>query len=237
MITKYISGNELIGRIDHDLSFDNSDWITKAPLWIADCLALMDVIPALQAVYVDVEIVDYQCNVPLSLKILDRVVVNDIPLIPHQAFNAKFNSSTELINHATRYSTRIDEASLNTIMIFGVETGTARFYYHIPAVEAIDEYHVIMPKVIDDIFVFETVKYFILMRMLQRGYKHPVYDLTSNNPFTNAGLLWKEYQDKARNSVSTLDQAELKVLFDVQREFIKNYDYFYNEGFIPIITA
>jgi len=233
---QYISGKELIGRIDHDLSFDNTDWIAKAPLWIADCISLMDLTPALQPVYVDVAISNYQCNVPLNMKVLDNVVVNNIPLIPHKANNAKYHDDAISINNATRYATRLDEATMITIMEFGVETGTARFYYHIPAVEVVDEYNVVMPKVIDDNFVFECVKYFILMRMLQRGYVHPVFTLKENNPFTNAGLLWKEYEAKARNHVSTLDQAELKVLFDMQRELIKNYDYFYNEGFIPLIN-
>jgi len=229
-MVQYISGRELIARIEFDISFDNTDWIAKAPLWIADCLALMDIAPALQPVYVDVAIVDNQCIAPLNIKILDGITIDNIPLTPHTAYNGGKD-----LNHALRYATKVDTDTATTVVEFGVETGTARFYYHIPAVEPIDDYNVIMPKVIDDIFVFETVKWFIVMKMLQRGYVHSIYTLKDNNPFTNVGLLWKEYEAKARNHVSTMNQAELKVLFDMQRELIKDYDYFYRGNFTPVI--
>lgn len=232
MIT-YISGNELIARIDNELSIDTTDWIAKAPLWIADCLAELDLLEALEPVKVNVNIVNYQCIAPINLKVLDRIVVNNIPLVPHKAINGFTAEDAAAINSATKYSVRPDSSSLNTIIQFGVQTGVATFYYKIPAVEAVDSYKVIMPKVPNDIHVINAVKWFIMVKLLQRGYVHPVFNLRENNPFTNPALAWQEETFKARNSVSTMDQGERRVISEMTREFIKNYDYFYNEGFIP----
>lgn len=233
MVTTYISGKELIGRIDNELSIDTTDWIAKAPLWIADCLAELDILPSLEPVKVNVTITNYQCIVPINLKLLDRVVVNNIPLKPHVAANVHTAEDAAAINHATRYSIRSDNTTLNTIMEFGVETGTATFYYHIPAVEPIDDYKIVMPKVPNDIFVINAVKWFIMVKLLQRGYVHPIFNLKENNPFTNPGIAWNNAKFEARNSVSTMDQNERRVISEMTREFIKNYDYFYNEGYIP----
>jgi len=237
MITTYISGNELIGRVDHELSIESSDWVTKAPLWIADCLAELDILDALQPVKVSMNIVDYQCTVPINLVLLDRVTINGIPLTPHKAVNAKWSEDVTVIDHATRYSVRPDSDSLHTIMEFGVETGIATFYYNIPAVEPINEFNVVMPKVPNNIHVINCVKWFIMIKLLQRGFVHPVFNLKENNKFTNPALAWEEEQYKARNSVSTMDQSERRVISEMTREFIKNYDYFYNEGYLAPITA
>jgi len=228
-IVTFTSGAEVIGRIEHDLQLDNSDWIAKAPLWIADIIADMDILPSMDDVKVSVSIVDYQCLIPINLKMLTRLVVNGIPLTPHLASNQKFAADSADINHATKYS-----VLNNTYITFGVETGTADFYYKIPAVEVVDEYKVVMPKVIDNIHVFESIKWGILVKMIHQGYKHPIFSLNNNNPYTNPAMLYDKAVKRARNDIGTMDQSERRVFSELTREFIKNYEYFYNEGFITV---
>lgn len=228
-VYNFISGAQVIGKIDHDLTLDNSDWIAKAPLWIIDCICDLGITLAYEDVRAEVEIIDYQCAIPLNIKLLETITVNNIPLTPHKALNQKFTTDTALINHATKYS-----VLNNTYITFGVETGTAIFYYKIPAVEVVDEYGIVMPKVVDEYYTLEAIKWFIMVKLLQNGYIHPVFNLTQNNPFTNAGMLYNEMKKKARNSLGTMDQAEWRNFAELSREFIKNYDYFYNERFSPV---
>lgn len=228
-IVLFTSGAEVIGRIENDLQLDNSDWIAKAPLWIVDILADMDILPAMEDVKVNVNIVDYQCAIPVNLKLLVRLVVNNIPLTPHLANNQKFKEDSSMLNHATKYS-----VLNNTYITFGVETGVATFYYKVPAVELITEYNIVMPKVLNNNHVFETIKWGILVKMIHNGYKHPLFTLASNNPFVNPALLYASEIKKARNNTSIMDASERRVFSELTREFIANYDYFYNEGFISI---
>jgi hypothetical protein len=234
-VIQYIPGNEVIARIDFNLKLDNTNWIADMPLIIADCIADMDILPAMEYVKIDVAITDYQCVVPISLKILDRVTINGIPLKPHTANNAKVDNKIISTDHRYKYSIKSGLAGAS-IITFGVESGIATFYYYMPALETVNEYGIVMPKVIDNIHVIMTIQWFLMIRLLQNGYVHSIFNLDKNNPYTNVGILWEKTRKKARNSVGTMDQGERRIFSEMTREFIKNYDYFYTQGFIPAST-
>lgn len=226
MIAPLVSGNQVIARIENDLSIDNSNWLTKAPLWIADALAEMNLVQAFELNRIELDIIDYQVLLPLNIKLLDRITINGVVLTEHVALNPKQKPDISNIHNHLKYAIN------NAYAVFGIETGKAVFYYRVPSVAVANDYGIVVPNVPDNIFVFQAIKWYILVKLLQDGYVHPIFNLRENNIYTNPGLAWDVTMKKAKNSVGTLSYAERENVSKLLREFIVNYSYYTNEGFI-----
>lgn len=70
----------------------------------------------------------------------------------------------------------------------------------------------IFPLIPDDENLFNAIMYYCLKNILQRGYHHPVLNLTSNNHYTNPALAYEKYSMKARNSCNALSPSVKKSL-------------------------
>lgn len=87
-----------------------------------------------------------------------------------------------------------------------------------------DYYDCEVPYIYDNGTLLEALSWYILFKYLSRGSKHPVYDLKSNNQYTNPFAQWMYYKSKAKTSVLN-DMAKGK------DEGWNNF--FYNSTFLP----
>ena len=68
------------------------------------------------------------------------------------------------------------------------------------------------PLIPDNEDVRKAVGAYVMMRLLMRGYIHPILNLRDNNPFTNPGIAYKEAALKARMSCMAMNLPQRKNL-------------------------
>ena len=64
MIYQLTSGKEVLARVENNFSIDYSDWVGRAPLWIADALDQLQLVSSYEDKYVDLEVVDHITLLP-----------------------------------------------------------------------------------------------------------------------------------------------------------------------------
>lgn len=88
-----------------------------------------------------------------------------------------------------------------------------------------DEYYDCeVPYIYDNGILLDALSWYILFKYLSRGSKHPVYSLSSQNPYTNPFAQWTLLKSKAKTSV----------LNDMKRSGDEGWNnFFYNSTFLP----
>lgn len=108
------------------------------------------------------------------------------------------------------------ELNFNTDSI-QVETYETATYYD-------DYYDCYCPYIYDNGLLLEALAWYCLFKYLSRGSKHPVYDLKSQNPYTNPFAQWTLLKNKAKTSV----------LNDMSKGVDDGWNnFFYNSTFLP----
>jgi hypothetical protein len=87
-----------------------------------------------------------------------------------------------------------------------IEDGYIWIHYYKFPYEYDDDHGINLPFVPENEEVIEYITSYIMLCMLQRGYKHPTYNLESNNEFTNVGLKLKKQYIPAKNSANAWDK-------------------------------
>lgn len=206
MIYRLINGDSVIGSVISKFNIDNSDWIAKSPQWILDCLDDIRIVSDLETHESELTIVDNKILLPCDIKSLKGVVYNDTRVYAEDSLDGKTDGVTyKLLN--------------NNYLLFNrnytFDNGeTALLYWKGFPISDTSIYNIPFPMIPDNSDLVEAISYYILMLYLQHGYKHPVFDLNSNNMFTNPALKYYGADNKsglrlvARNSVKTLNADE-----------------------------
>lgn len=66
-----------------------------------------------------------------------------------------------------------------------------------------------IPVIPDNGLLIECIAAWCMYKMLCRGYKHPVFNLTSNSPAVNPFVFWLQNKEKAKNSVTADKQGDI----------------------------
>lgn len=225
---KYISGKEIIARAAVGFSLDSSQWIFTAPLDIADGLAQLKIPQTLQYMVSEGVVEGYKCELPCNIKLLIAVEYNGRRLRRIGSFN---NINTDMLankgyNTEEGYELRGDNWITTTF-----PEGTILFHFRIPPVEYDKVNNLYIPKVPDDAYVIESLKWYLVLQLLYKGYKHPTFNLSDNNEFTNPGLQWEKNKRRARNSVNIIDADEREAISKLSRSFFQNYNTYDNVSF------
>jgi hypothetical protein len=88
-----------------------------------------------------------------------------------------------------------------------------------------EQYGCDLPVIPNNGYLIEAIAAFCMYKMLSRGYKHPVYNLTANNPGINPYLGWSELKERARISVAIGEQGDIEDK-GLWRSAMYLYDYF-----------
>lgn len=218
---RYISGKEIIARVSNDFTIDNSQWIYSAPLWIADALAQLKIPMSLQYTTKEIEVVDYKFEIPVDIRLIIAVEYNGYRLKRLGIFN---NMSPEALANRGYDSNEGYELVGNGWCTTTFKEGTLILHYRIPPTEYDKFTGMLIPKVPDDTYVIEAINWYIILHVLYKGFQHPVFNLNSNNEFTNAGMQWEKNKKRARNSVNVIDADEREEISLLFRKFIQNYN-------------
>ena len=248
-IKRRISIQRLVGKVDNDFNLSESDWIPRVGAWVIDALSQLKVLPMekkRRELEVSERIALFPCEITTSeLKVFDKYgneIANGadskcgcpkstiLPTGGQEKTIGVTNPNAE--DYAT--STILDnvqnipeghmfylqgnniELNFDTDKII-VESLEVATYY--------DEYYDCeVPYIYDNGTLLEALSWYILFKYLSRGSKHPVYSLTSQNPYTNPFAQWTLLKSKAKTSV----------LNDMKRSGDEGWNnFFYNSTFLP----
>lgn len=219
MIYTLTSAKDVIARVDNNFDIDYADWITRAPLWIADALNKMELVNGYEEVALPLTIEDYHVQIPktvvpdikriLGVSYSDNLLIRLNVLQPVRLPNVSISSySTETYN--------IKNGHITT----SFEEGDIILYCDQIPVEYDEERMVYFPRIPDDSVIMEALEWYIMYSILKKGHKHPLFSLDSNNPITNPFLMWQQTKKAAMNRGSKLDPDERYNIMKLMTTFI-----------------
>jgi hypothetical protein len=222
MVYKEVNGEQVLARTISTFNIDNSDWIAKSPKWIDECLKDLKLISELEIRYEDCTIVDNKFLLPCDSDSVQAIEYNETYVDLTDTITGKNSDylSMQFVNN--------NYGLLNLNLTFD-EGETVRVYYKGVNLKASKLYNILIPNVPDNDDVFEAMSYFILIRYLQNGYTHPIYNLNSNSHVTNPFLLYYGYDNitglriRARNSAKKLNKLQMNNIIARQRSLNENH--------------
>lgn len=237
----------LIGKVDNDFNLSGSDWIGRVAAWTQDALSQLNCLP-MELKRRELKVNNRIAKFPFKLnaRYINVYDKNGIE-IKHANGDVPVNNS-EYANHANDAYSEIgvfindNKQGIETTKIARVVQGDSSRNYVISGngidlnfdtdIIFVDTYEVATyydeyyetqcPYIYDDGYLLEALSYYILFKYLNRGGKHQVYALNSNNAITNPFLQWNSLKPKAIASV------KIKLYED------KGWaNFFYNSTFRP----
>lgn len=218
MLYQLTSSKEIVGRIDNNFDVDYSDWVGRAPLWIADALDQLQMVSSYEEVYIDLEVENYIVNLP------DHVP-QDIRRIQGVEYDGVLLRRLNVLNPIKQpnvnceYSSEYTYSIKNGYIVCSFEEGTIRLYYQTPAIEFEVETQIYWPKVPINSIIQGAIEWYIIYSILKRGHKHPTFSLDSKNPITNPYAMWEQEAKKARNQGSPMDIEDRAEMSRLLRTF------------------
>jgi hypothetical protein len=223
MIYKLTSANEVIARIENNFDIDYADWISRAPVWIADAMDRLKLVSAYEEAIFPTVIEEYACELPndsvSDIKRILGVEYRDMWLKRIGIVAPK-----RMVTYNTRNISRETYTIKNSHIITSFEEGEVNIYYDRPAIEYNSLRQVYLPKVPENSIAQDAISWYLIYCMLKRGHKHPIYSLDSKNPLTNPYLMWIDESKKARNSCGAMDREERENFSIMLRTFAVNLE-------------
>lgn len=212
MIYRLINGEQVLAKVITMFNIDNSDWIAKSSQWLLDGLSDMRITANTETYSRTVEIVDRKAKLPCDIKSLVDVEYNNERITRE---NITTGIKDDVLTYQLLHNNYI---LLNQDYFYPDESVT--FYFKSLPITLSKLYNVYLPEVPDNFDVIQALAYYVLTQYLMHGYKHTIFDLNSNNSFTNPAIIYYGLDRKsglrlvARNSINSLDAHAMENLQD-----------------------
>jgi hypothetical protein len=251
MIYTTISGETCIARVLDRYNIKTNDWIPRCNDWIVSALRKMRLYSSYEICYTELPFENYRFKLPCELLILDAVVYdghrlnvnNSIGAFNHDKLMTSEGSitlrainTTVPVDDGIQY-VPIDEEYLtlpfsNTIEytpnhhgwihLSNVESGLVTIYYRRLPVEYSEDYKIWFPKIPDKEEVLECIDWYVLTKILSRGYKHEVYSLTSAQQMLNPDIRFNETLKSARSAAKAISSDTRRLITSYLTTFLHN---------------
>ena len=201
----------VLAKIEETLKPGTASWIGSAYEWIGEAIGKIGVYGQYAILCKEFSVTEYRLKFPCALDNFIGIRYQGYRLCINPNINAAKDVSqwqgvslgTDNVIHPTHYYTYNEGEYLK----FSFETGDVEiFYFGLPC----DENG--FPKIPDNENYVEALMWYVLNRMLLRGYKHPLPEIT----FQYTHDMWEHFMCRARNEVNTMS------IDDVQ-EFMNNW--------------
>lgn len=203
----YVNSAELIREIYDDYNITSDDFVSRAPAWIYNALDELNFIQAYVEKTTDIPIEHYRGKLPDDFQGLIDLIIDDTKiqlLSPHDNdYNTKFkdtvekdglieNTGDDITNKSfdstTKNKDKAEYYVSNGWIHTNIESTTAYLKYKAIPSELDTNLNMYFPLIYNEGMLRRYIKLYIIRQILLRGYKHPVLNLTSNNPVINPGL-------------------------------------------------
>jgi hypothetical protein len=209
-----ISGSNVIANVQDTFNIDGSDWIQRAANWINKALADIGVTSELPIQVKEVQAEEYKVELPCDIKSLEAVEVDGYRIYRTRSIISPHEDNKYADYHIVTYKVLGDN-------YIEFETGneyfrdvTVKIHFKSFQYEIFKPYDIKVPLVPDLEIVQDAIAAYIMIKILGRGYKHPVFSLNNNNPATNPYLMYygvtgkSGLRKKARLKIKGMDKDE-----------------------------
>lgn len=229
-----VSSRQVIARLLDGFKIDTADWIPRAALWIQDAMFDMRLVNNAPIVKIDLDVEEYKVKMPDGSRGLEAVSYNGVKLTKLEYINIVESNVGDM-----QFPTNTYELTKNGYLLFGFETGTVSIYCRSLPVEVEEEgkTKVLYPLIPDNPILFEALEFYILTKLLQKGYNHPLFSLSHQSEILNPYLRWLKLRKQAANSVTSLSFDERAVISTQIRTLLPSDRYpaevLFKETYIP----
>lgn len=187
----------LLLYIKDSFEFNDDDWKTKAVEFIARGLEKIGCTPTYKVVVEEHTFTDYRLELPTDVNYLIEVEDDNCCYIP-------VVNSTSLLDECKCCINKCPDSVYanydNGFLHFSIETATIKLrYYTLPLDD--DGF----PLIPDDADVIEALTWWVMYKMITRGYKH--HTITN---WKEAYQMWKDLYPAAQNSLKHPTVAQMK---------------------------
>lgn len=197
-VYKTCSIDRVIGRIYRDFKPSNSGWVDDAIEWVGEAIDIMKVHQGYGEQHISVNVVDYRFKLPCGIENLLAVTYGNKRLQRSGGINhkntAKCTASNLMLNVQESYSLNPNYGHTT------FKEGCVTVYY-----EGIELDCNGFPTVIDDAVYIEALTWYVMARMLLRGFKHQTIT------YEFADMKWEKTYPKAQNRFRMCDIDEQEV--------------------------
>lgn len=186
MVYKTCSVNKVIAQIYRDFKPSHSGWIGDAVEWIGDAIDIMKCAGGYGEQVEEVEIIDYRGKLPCQVESILGISRDGMRLARNGGLNHKNlkSSKVNILPGCVTQSYTLNPNYINT----SFEDGCIQIYY-LGIETDCDGY----PIIIDDAIYREALTWYVLMKMLGRGFKHQTFN------YRDAEERWKKAYPRAQN--------------------------------------
>jgi hypothetical protein len=221
----YISIDEIIGQVANDFNPTDEDWIPRVPEWVAACLAELNVTATgtvKRKLDVNGRTAIYPCK--LNRKHFKVFTKNGCEVKEFDGGCCTTCGGTDFDDDCNLYYT----LGKNNKILLNFETDMICVQNDDPIVSKSDAFGCEMPMIPEVGSLIAALKLYIMWKILQRGSKHPVYNL-SNNWTTNPYYMFDKMRDRVVTDVVNNEQD----LNEERTGTTTLRDTFYNNTFNP----
>jgi hypothetical protein len=219
MIYEQISSREVIRRVYDHYDILSSDWEPRAYEWIGEALNHMNIYDGFIPCHEDVEVKNHIGQLPCfiqGLKAIEYMKIRQIRV--NSANKHDVEQADEFPNKGT-YQLNSDGT-----FVSGYKDATMRVHYFKLASKFCEELNMEIPLVPNREKVLLAIEYYLLFRIIARGYKHPIYSLASHLNDNNPNKLWQKWFLKAKNSAKGLDRDAREIHRKLWTSLVLNPD-------------
>ena len=219
MIYDNISSREVIRRVYINFNIKTTDWESLTFDWINEAIGLVRAYPMLVDCHQDLTLVSFRAKLPCDLKVLRGVTIDGVRQTVPKVARVYAQDSVVLNGDGEQ---AIYELSKTGYIISSNETGTIRIHYKAFPTEFDDELNMEIPMIVDNEKLLQFLEWYVLARILMRGYNHPVFKIGAQNPELDPMKQWKYWARRVPNSLNELSREERQLQSEVWRTMITN---------------
>lgn len=229
MIYNTVNSRQVVARIQNNYTINSADWINSCPLWINSCMADMKAFPQMQQIDTVVEVSNHIAKLPCHIKALDGIAYNGY-ILP--CMNRQIGRHQDMVSEYPIHTYHAYELRGDNYVTTTFEEGEITFYHKALSVEQDPNTGVWFPLIPDQDEVFIAMEHYILIRIMQKGYKVMMFNLESLSPAINP--FWAYYgsrerqvpssRKKATNSMINLDRDTMKYIADLNITLLHDYN-------------
>ena len=207
MIYKLIEASNVIANVQDTFNIDDSDWIGRSANWINKALVDIGVMSELAILSETSKAIDFRVELPCDIKSLVAVEIKGFRIyrtnnVTKETYNSELGVTYNV--NGNNYIT-IDS---NDELFKDIEVTV---HYKSLPVAIYKPYGVYLPLIPDVDVAQDAIANYVMIKLLGRGYMHPVFNLTSQSPATNPYLAYygipgrPGFRQRARIKVKTMD--------------------------------
>lgn len=191
MIYKWIDGSIIIADVMDRFNIETTDWYPRVGYWVENALADIKVLPTAELKCKRVNAKGYMVELPTVAKSIVAVEMEGVRL--HNSTQIKqggkdFHSVPYTLLHNNYLRLEADHPRYSDIEV--------TIYYKGFDTTFNKKLHIEIPLIPDKAIVIEAISYYVFKNILSRGYIHPVYNLSGNDPHLSVNIIYKGYDGK-----------------------------------------